>query len=433
MIDRLEIEDVRGRWVLDSRGNPTVEVEVVLEDGSAGRAIVPSGASTGTHEALELRDGDKKRWLGKGVDKAVGHVNEEIERGLVGVDALDQISVDRRLLELDGTKNKKKLGANAILGASMATARAAANAVGLPLYRYLGGSHARTLPVPLMNVINGGAHADNGIDIQEFMLVPWGAESFSEALRWGAETFHALKALLKDKGLATGVGDEGGFAPRVEGGAEAVLDLLIEAIGKAGRKPGTEIALALDVAASEFHEEGGYRGRSFGGKQKISAQDLTATYGKWREKYHLVSIEDGLAEDDWAGWKHHTQTLGGQCQLVGDDLFVTNVERLQKGIAEGIGNSILIKVNQIGTLTETLEAIDMARRAGYSAIISHRSGESEDTFIADLAVATGVGQIKTGSLSRTDRVAKYNQLLRIEEQLGDGARYAGCAAFARAR
>ena len=431
MMDRIEIEDVHARWVLDSRGNPTVEVEVLLEEGSVGRAIVPSGASTGAHEALELRDGDKKRWLGKGVDKAVKNVNEVIERGLTGANALDQVEVDRRLLDLDGTPNKKKLGANAILGASMATARAAALAVGMPLYRYLGGAQARTLPVPLMNVVNGGAHADNGIDIQEFMLVPWGAETFSEALRWGAETFHCLKGLLKDKGLATGVGDEGGFAPRVEGGAEAVLDLLIAAIEKAGRRPGQEIALALDVAASEFHKEGHYRGRSFGSQEKLSAQELTAIYASWKAKYPLVSIEDGLAEDDWEGWKHHTHTLGGSCQLVGDDLFVTNVERLQKGIDQKVGNSILIKVNQIGTLTETLETIELARQHGYSAVISHRSGESEDTFIADLAVATGVGQIKTGSLSRTDRVAKYNQLLRIEEALEDGARYAGVGAFAR--
>ena len=430
MNDRLEIEGVHARWVLDSRGNPTVEVEVMLEDGSLGRAIVPSGASTGAHEALELRDGDKQRWLGKGVDKAVENVARVIDDGLTGTNALDQVEVDRRLLDLDGTSNKKNLGANAILGASMATARAAASALGMPLYRYLGGAQARTLPVPLMNVVNGGAHADNGIDVQEFMIVPWGAESFSEALRWGAETFHHLKSLLKERGLATGVGDEGGFAPRVDGGAEAVLQLLMEAIQRAGRTPGRDIALALDVAASEFHQEGTYRGKSFGPAPRLTSQELTAIYARWREKYPIVSIEDGLAEDDWEGWKQHTAALGRTCQLVGDDLFVTNVERLSRGIADGIANSILVKVNQIGTLTETLEAIAMARRAGYSAVISHRSGESEDTFIADLAVATGVGQIKTGSLSRSDRVAKYNQLLRIEEQLGPGAIYPGPAVFA---
>ena len=430
MNERIEIEDVHARWVLDSRGNPTVEVEVLLEEGTVGRAIVPSGASTGAHEALELRDGDKKRFLGKGVEKAVENVNTVLERGLTGMNALDQVEVDHRMLELDGTPNKKKLGANAILGASMAVARAAANAVGLPLWRYLGGSQARLLPVPLMNVVNGGAHADNGIDIQEFMIVPWGAESFSQALQWGAETFHHLKALLKEKGLATGVGDEGGFAPQA-GTAEAVFELLIEAIKRAGRKPGDEIALALDVAASEFHKDGQYRGRTFGDKPQLGSAELTAVYDKWLGKLPLVSIEDGLAEDDWEGWKAHTKALGSRCQLVGDDLFVTNVERLGKGIQDGLANSILIKVNQIGTLTETLEAIDMARKAGYTTIISHRSGESEDTFIADLAVATGAGQIKTGSLSRTDRVAKYNQLLRIEEALGAAARYAGRAAFRR--
>ncbi|MEZ6187061.1 MAG: phosphopyruvate hydratase [Planctomycetota bacterium] len=423
----LEIEDVHARWVLDSRGNPTVEVEVLLEDGSLGSAIVPSGASTGVHEALELRDGGSA-WLGKGVEQAVENVNSTIERGLVGINALDQAEVDARLCELDGTPNKKKLGANAILGVSLATARAAADAVELPLFRYLGGIAARTLPVPLMNVINGGSHADNGLDVQEFMIVPWGAETFSEALQWGAETFHHLKKLLKGKKLATNVGDEGGFAPQIDA-CEEVFEVLLEAIKAGGREPGEDIALALDVAASEFYEGGSYRGASFGGQAKLSAQELDAHYQRWVEQYPIVSIEDGLAEDDWAGWKAHTASLGDRCQLVGDDLFVTNVERLGKGIEEGVGNSILIKVNQIGTLTETLDAIELARQNGYTAVISHRSGESEDTFIADLAVATGVGMIKTGSLSRTDRVAKYNQLLRIEELLGGSAVYAGRGAF----
>ncbi len=424
----IEIEHVQARWVLDSRGNPTVEVDVLLEDGTLGRAIVPSGASTGAHEALELRDGGSA-WHGKGVSKAVEHVNEELGRAVVGLNALAQDEVDGVMLELDGTPNKAKLGANAILGVSLATARAAADAVGLPLYRYLGGLQANVLPVPLMNVVNGGAHADNGIDVQEFMIVPWGAESFSQALQWGAETFHHLKKLLKARGLATNVGDEGGFAPAIDG-CDDVLELLVQAIEKAGRKPGEEIALALDVAANEFQVDGGgYRGRSFGKGEKIDAAALDQVYAGWRAKYPIVSIEDGLAEDDWAGWKAHTKAHGGACQLVGDDLFVTNTERLGRGIREGIANAILIKVNQIGTLTETLAAIDMARRAGYGAVISHRSGESEDTTIADLAVATAVGQIKTGSLSRTDRVAKYNQLLRIEEELGPAARYAGKAPF----
>ena len=418
---RLEIEDVQGRMVLDSRGNPTVEVEVTLEDGSFGRAIVPSGASTGAHEALELRDGDEA-WHGKGVDKAVENVNDAIDRGLVGVDALNQQEVDARLLELDGTENKSNLGANAMLGASLATARAAADAVGLPLYRYLGGVMAHVLPCPMMNVVNGGSHADNGIDVQEFMIVPHGAPSFAEAQRWGSETFHHLKKLLKDKGLATNVGDEGGFAPAIET-CEEVFDLLIAAIEKGGRKPGEDISLALDVAATEFCEGGRYRGRSFGGADTIDAAALTATYGKWLESYPIVSIEDGLSEDDWDGWRAHTEALGGKLQLVGDDLFVTNVQRLARGITENVANSILIKVNQIGTLTETLDAIRLASENGYTCVISHRSGESEDTFIADLAVATGVGQIKTGSLSRTDRVAKYNQLLRIEQELGQAATY----------
>jgi enolase len=421
MNGRLEIEDVKGRMVLDSRGNPTVEVEVTLEDGSFGRAIVPSGASTGAHEALELRDGGDA-WHGKGVDKAVENVNDAIDRGLVGCDALNQREVDQRLLELDGTDNKANLGANAMLGASMATARAAADAVGLPLYRYLGGVSAHVLPCPMMNVVNGGSHADNGIDVQEFMIVPHGAPNFAEALRWGAETFHHLKKLLKGKGLATNVGDEGGFAPMIDT-CEEVFDLLIEAIQKGGREPGKDMSLALDVAASEFCTDGKYRGRSFGGADLISSEELTNTYLKWLDTYPIVSIEDGLDEDDWAGWKAHTEVLGGKLQLVGDDLFVTNVERLAKGIQGDIANSILIKVNQIGTLSETLDAIRLARTNGYTCVISHRSGESEDTFIADLAVATGVGQIKTGSLSRTDRVAKYNQLLRIEEELGEAATY----------
>jgi enolase len=426
----IEIEDLQGRWVLDSRGNPTVEVEVLLGDGSVGRAIVPSGASTGTHEALELRDGGKE-WHGKGVMKAVENVNETIARGLVGVNALSQPDVDARLLELDGTPNKSNLGANAMLGVSMATARAAAEAVTLPLYRYLGGVRANTLPVPLMNVVNGGAHADSGNDVQEFMIVPWGAETFSQAIQWGTEIFHTLKKLLKEKGHMTTVGDEGGFAPRIAQ-ADEVLQTLMQAIEKAGRKPGDEVALALDVAASEFFKDGGYRGRSFGGGDRISSAELDAVYGKWMSKYPLVSIEDGLAEDDWEGWKAHTKNRGG-IQLVGDDLFVTNPERLGKGIKDGVANSILVKVNQIGTLTETMDAVAMAQRAGYGTIISHRSGESEDTTIADLAVALNAGQIKTGSLSRTDRVAKYNQLLRIEDELGMAARYAGRSALERRR
>lgn len=426
MIPIIEIEHIHARWVLDSRGNPTVEVDVLLQDGSLGRAIVPSGASTGAHEALEMRDGGET-WHGKGVEQAVANVNETIEPALMGLDAFSQAEIDLRLLELDGTPNKSKLGANAILGVSLATARAAAIACGQPLYRYLGGVSAHTLPVPMMNVINGGSHADNGIDVQEFMIVPWGANSFSEALRWGSETFHHLKKILKKRGLATNVGDEGGFAPAIDSSTD-VLDLLLEAIEAGGRKPGADIALALDVAATEFHGEGGYRGASFGSDGNLSAGALTEAYGSWISKYPIVSIEDGLAEDDWEGWKSHTTALS-KVQLVGDDLFVTNTERLARGIKEGIANSILIKVNQIGTLTETLDAIALARKNAYTAVISHRSGESEDTFIADLAVATGVGQIKTGSLSRTDRVAKYNQLLRIEEELGEAARYAGKDAF----
>lgn len=427
MIPRIEIEHVKARMVIDSRGNPTVEVDVYLEDGSLGRAIVPSGASTGVHEALELRDGDET-WQGKGVSKAIKNVNDVICPAIIGLDATAQTELDQRLIELDGTENKAKLGANAILGVSLAVAKAAAISADLPLYRYLGGVSAHTLPVPMMNVINGGSHADNGLDIQEFMIVPWGAASFSEALRWGCETFHQLKKLLSARGLATNVGDEGGFAPAIDT-SEEVFELLLEAIEKGGRTPGKDIALALDVAASEFGGPEGYRGQSFGSQGQLTSAELTAAYGGWLGKYPILSIEDGLGEDDWAGWKAHTDALGGRCQLVGDDLFVTNTKRLARGIEEGVANSILIKVNQIGSLTETLDAIAMARRARYTAVISHRSGETEDTTIADLAVATGVGQIKTGSLSRTDRVAKYNQLLRIEEELGQAARYAGRAAF----
>lgn len=427
MIPKIEIEHIQARMVLDSRGNPTVEVDVLLEDGSLGRAIVPSGASTGAHEALELRDGGEE-WHGKGVEKAIQNVNEEIERALVGMDGFAQAEVDQRMLELDGTANKSKLGANAILGVSLALAKAAAEATNQPLYRYLGGVSATTLPVPMMNVVNGGSHADNGLDVQEFMIVPWGAKSFSEAVRWGSETFHHLKKLLKGRGLATNVGDEGGFAPAIDS-CEEVFDLLLAAIEKGGRKPGEDIALALDVAAAEFHSESGYRGTSFGSSSDLDSDAMTALYAGWLDKYPIVSIEDGLGEDDWAGWTAHTAALGGRCQLVGDDLFVTNTTRLTRGIEEKIANSILIKVNQIGSLTETLDAIALARKHAYTAVISHRSGESEDTTIADLSVATGVGQIKTGSLSRTDRVAKYNQLLRIEQELGPAARYAGRGAF----
>ncbi len=428
MVPTIEIEHVQARWVLDSRGNPTVEVDVLLEDGSLGRAIVPSGASTGAHEALELRDkGDT--WHGKGVDQAIRNVNDTIQRAVLGLDGFSQVELDRHLCALDGTPNKGKLGANAILGVSLATVKAAAIACGMPLYRYLGGSSACVLPVPMMNVINGGTHADNGIDVQEFMIVPWGAKSFSEAIRWGSETFHHLKKILKKRGLATNVGDEGGFAPMLNT-CDEVFEVLIEAIQAGGRTPGDDIALALDVAASEFTTPGGYRGRSFGKEGDLSSDGLTEEYARWIEKYPIASLEDGLGEDDWAGWAAHTMALGSRTQLVGDDLFVTNVTRLERGIKEGIANSILIKVNQIGTLTETFDAINLAKRNAYTAVISHRSGESEDTTIADLAVATGVGQIKTGSLSRTDRVAKYNQLLRIEEELGEAARYAGRQAFA---
>jgi enolase len=423
------IMELRAREILDSRGNPTVEVDCVLEDGAMGRAAVPSGASTGEHEALELRDGDAVRYKGKGVRKAVGHVRDVIGPALLGADALDQIGLDHRLNELDGTPNKGKLGANALLGVSLATAKAAAVSLGLPLWRYLGGVHANTLPVPLMNVVNGGKHADNNVDLQEFMIVPLGAPSFAEALRWGTEVFHALAGVLKKQGMATSVGDEGGFAPNLKSNEDA-LKVLVEAIVKAGYKPGEQVALALDPAASEFFKDGRYTLAGEGGKS-FTPDEMVAWYAGLVDRYPIVSIEDGLAEDDWAGWSAITRTLGDRIQLVGDDLFVTNVQRLARGIRDGVANSILIKVNQIGTLTETLDAIGMAHRAGYTAVISHRSGETEDVTIADLAVATNAGQIKTGSLSRTDRVAKYNQLLRIEEALGGAARYPGRGAFRR--
>jgi enolase len=423
-----EIVFLNAREVLDSRGNPTVEAEVGLDSGALGRAIVPSGASTGEHEALELRDGDAKRYLGKGVTKAVDNVRDAIAPQLLGMDASDQAGIDAALLQLDGTPTKSNLGANAILAVSMATARAAANAHELPLYRYLGGVGAVTLPVPLMNVINGGAHADNNLDIQEFMIVPAGFDRFEDALRAGVEVFHNLKKLLSSRGKVTNVGDEGGFAPSLDNGDEA-LSLLLEAIGKAGYEAGKQIFLALDVAASELLDKktGNY---TWEGKTKTSAE-LVEVYAKWVEKYPLVSIEDGLAEDDWDGWKALTAKLDGKCQLVGDDLFVTQTARLKRGIDGGIANSILVKVNQIGSLSETLDAVRTAQHAGYTAIISHRSGESEDSFIADLAVATNAGQIKTGSASRSDRIAKYNQLLRIADQLGDEARFAGSRIFKR--
>lgn len=420
------ISDVFAREVLDSRGNPTVEVEIYLESGAMGRAIVPSGASTGAHEAVELRDGDKDRYLGKGVLKAVENVNEVIAPEIIGMDALDQLGIDKVMIELDGTPNKGKLGANAILAVSMAVARAAAEALEIPLYVYLGGFNAKQLPVPMMNIINGGAHADNNVDVQEFMVLPVGAPTFKEALRAGAEIFHHLKSVLKAKGLNTAVGDEGGFAPNL-GSNEEAIQTIIEAIEKAGYKPGVDVFLGMDVASTEFYKDGKYHLEGEG-KSYTSAEfvDLLAS---WADKYPIITIEDGCSEDDWEGWKLLTEKLGGKVQLVGDDLFVTNTERLSQGIEKGIGNSILVKVNQIGTLTETFDAIEMAKRAGYTAVISHRSGESEDSTIADIAVATNAGQIKTGAPSRTDRVAKYNQLLRIEDQLGDLAQYAGKKAF----
>jgi enolase len=421
------IESVFGREILDSRGNPTVEVEVELDGGARGRAAVPSGASTGEREAVELRDGDKKRYLGKGVLKAVKAVNNELAAELLGEDALDQALVDSLMIDLDGTDNKERLGANAILAVSLAVAKAGAEATGQPLYRYVGGANARTLPVPFMNIINGGAHADNTLDPQEFMIVPHGAPTFAEALRMGVEVFHTLKGILKKKGLATSVGDEGGFAPDLKSNEEA-LETILEAIKGAGYKAGAQISLALDVAASELHEGKKYVFKKSGGAVKTSEQ-MVAMYEKWVKDYPIVSIEDGVGEKDWPGWKLLTDALGTKVQLVGDDLFVTNPAILARGIEEGIANSVLVKVNQIGTLTETLDCVAMAVRAGYTCMMSHRSGETEDVTIADLAVATNCGQIKTGSLSRTDRVAKYNQLLRIEEEVDPMARYAGRSAL----
>ena len=416
-----------GREVLDSRGNPTVEAEVQLVDGAIGRAIVPSGASTGEHEAVELRDGDSARFLGKGVLKAVENVNGEIADALANWDAADQRGLDQKMIELDGTETKGRLGANAILAVSMAAARAAASEFGLPLYRYLGGAGANTLPTPMMNILNGGAHADNNVDFQEFMVMPVGAPSFSEALRWGVEVFHTLKGVLKKRGYNTAVGDEGGFAPSVKSNVEAI-EVVLEAIQQAGYKPGEEIAIALDPAASEFYQDGKYIFKK-SDKSAKSSDDMVKFYAKWVKDYPIVSLEDGLAEDDWDGWQNLTKELGGKIQLVGDDIFVTNIEFLQEGIDKGVANSILIKLNQIGTVSETFDAVDLARRNGYTSVISHRSGETEDTFIADFAVATGVGQIKTGSASRTDRISKYNQLLRIEQELGDGARFLGLKAL----
>lgn len=418
-----EIVAIRAREILDSRGNPTVEVDVWLDTGVMGRAAVPSGASTGSKEALELRDGDTKRYMGKGVTRAVKNVNEEIAPKLIGLDAQQQTVIDNLLIELDGTENKSRLGANAILGVSMAVAKAAAEEAGLPLYRYLGGVSANLLPVPFMNVLNGGKHADNNLDIQEFMIVPLRAPSFQEALRMGAEVFHSLKKILSARGLNTAVGDEGGFAPNLSSNEEA-LKVLVEAIEKAGYEPGKDVFLAMDAAASEFYKDGFYV-MAAEKQPKKSAEDLVGYYEDLVKRYPIITIEDGMAEDDWEGWKLLTKTLGGSIQLVGDDIFVTNTRIIQKGIKEGVANSVLIKLNQIGTVTETFEAIDMAHKAGYRTIISHRSGETEDTIIADLAVAARTGQIKTGSLSRTDRVAKYNRLLRIEEELEQSGRYAG--------
>jgi len=417
-----KIKKIIGREILDSRGNPTVEVDVILEDGSLGRAAVPSGASTGEHEAVELRDGDKSRYMGKGVTKAVNNVNQEISAGVLGIDAAEQAALDKKLIDLDGTPNKGRLGANAILGVSMAAAKAMSVSRKEPLFRYLGGEGACIIPIPMMNILNGGSHADNNVDLQEFMVMPIGAVSFKEALRMGAEVFHNLKAILKVKKLSTSVGDEGGFAPNLQSNEEAV-EVILEAIEKAGYKAGKEIAIALDPASSEFYRK---EGTYVLGAEKVpekSALDMVEFYAEWTKKYPIVSIEDGLAEDDWDGWGALTEKLGNQVQLVGDDLFVTNTERLKEGIEKGIANSILIKVNQIGTLTETLNAINMAKKAGYTAVISHRSGETEDTTIAHLAVATGTGQIKTGSSCRTDRMCKYNELLRIEEILGSTAVY----------
>jgi len=423
--DMTEIVAIRAREVLDSRGNPTVEADVILESGAMGRAIVPSGASTGEHEAVELRDGDKSHYLGKGVLQAVANVESVIAPEIEGMDAANQRLIDQTMIALDGTPNKSKLGANAILAVSMAATRAVAQTLEIPLYRYLGGINASILPTPMMNILNGGAHADNNVDFQEFMVMPVGAERFSDALRWGAEVFHTLKGVLKKKGYNTAVGDEGGFAPSLKSNTEAI-EVILEAIELAGYKPGEQIAIALDPASSEFYdkEKMKYVFKK-SDKRELSSEEMVHFWDNWSRQYPIVSIEDGLAEDDWNGWRIMTDKMGSRIQLVGDDLFVTNVKRLQRGIEEGVGNSILIKVNQIGTVTETLDAIELGRRYGYTSIISHRSGESEDTFIADLAVATGVGQIKTGSASRTDRIAKYNQLLRIEEELGAGAIFLG--------
>lgn len=427
-MEMIYIDDVYAREVLDSRGNPTVEVEVSLSDGSMGRAIVPSGASTGVHEAVELRDGNKSRYLGKGVTKAVDNVNDIIATHIIDFDPFDQCMLDKALIELDGTENKSKLGANAILGVSMATAIAAANSLELPLFKYLGGVNAKTLPTPMMNILNGGSHADNTVDIQEFMIMPAGAMSFKEALRMGAEIFHALKSVLKAKGMNTAVGDEGGFAPDLSTNEEAI-QVIIEAINKAGYEPGEDILIALDVAASEFYDDKKNIYDLTGEGVQKTAEDMVAYYMDLVAKYPIISIEDGLAEDDWAGWEMMTTKLGDKVQLVGDDLFVTNTGRLEDGIKRGVANSILIKVNQIGTLTETFDAIEMAKKAGYTAVVSHRSGETEDTTIADIVVGLNTGQIKTGSLSRTDRIAKYNQLLRIEEIIEYSCEYAGFDAF----
>lgn len=423
------ISSVRAREVLDSRGNPTIEVDVTLDDDALGRAIVPSGASTGAHEALELRDRDDKRFGGKGVLGAVENVNHRIAPELTGHEALDQRGIDRLLLDLDGTENKRKLGANAILGVSLAVAKAAAESLGLPLFRYLGGPNAHLLPTPFLNVLNGGAHADNNVDVQEFMIAPVGAASFSEALRWGAEIYHALGGVLRERGLSTGVGDEGGFAPDLDSN-EAAIEVLLAAIRAAGLEPGDEVAVALDVAATELYRDGAY---VFSGEGRtLDPEQLTARFVEWVERYPIISIEDPMAEDDWQGWAHATGALGTRIQLVGDDVFVTNPDRFGRGVAQDVANAILIKANQIGSLTETLDVVEAARNAGYAAMISHRSGESEDATIADLAVATGVGQIKAGAPARSDRAAKYNQLLRIEELLGDAARYAGTTMLAGA-
>jgi enolase len=425
----MEITKIIGREILDSRGNPTVEADVYLADGSMGRAAVPSGASTGEHEAVELRDGDKSRYLGKGTLKAVKNIDKHIAPALLGQDAELQSSIDRQMIKLDGTENKSNLGANAILAVSMAVARASAESQQTPLYRYLGGVSASLLPLPMMNILNGGAHADNSVDPQEFMIMPYGADKFSEALRWGAEIFHTLKGVLKKRGYSTSVGDEGGFAPNLKSNDEA-LEVVLEAITLAGYTPGEQVGIALDPAASEFYDakKGKYVFKK-SDKSERSSEEMVAFWSNWVRQYPIVSIEDGMAEDDWDGWKQMSDALGKKIQIVGDDLFVTNVERLSRGIEKGIANSILIKVNQIGTLTETLDAIKMAADAGYTSVISHRSGETEDAFIADLAVATGAGQIKTGSASRTDRIAKYNQLLRIEQELGSSARFPGRKAF----